>query len=253
LPRQTPFAITGFSFGGMVAGHIATLLEGRITASSWSAPAASRRRAARSQSCASSCAEMPARTLAAEARRKSEILMFHDPAKVDAWRSIMQILNTTRPGRGSRDMGQAFKLSEVLPRVKTPLIGSGRVRFDHLPPHPERIRSVPSASAGFRDELDPGAGHWVAYEAADAFIRSCWGSQAMKTKSPRSPTRSIACRPSCPQVGDDGMTSSVPDRRRRAIAVPLRQRALFPADLEAVKKGDAARSPALDDCSMSER
>ena len=41
LPKDKPFAITGFSFGGMVAGHIATLFEDRTRAASCSsAPAA---------------------------------------------------------------------------------------------------------------------------------------------------------------------------------------------------------------------
>ena len=41
LPKDKQFAITGFSFGGMVAGHIATLFEDRACAKSCSsAPAA---------------------------------------------------------------------------------------------------------------------------------------------------------------------------------------------------------------------
>ena len=49
--------------------------------------------------------------------------MMHDHTKVDGVAIHMQILNTTRAKTRSRDMGQAYKLSEVLPRVKTPLSG----------------------------------------------------------------------------------------------------------------------------------
>ncbi len=114
--------------------------------------------------------EMPAETLAAEARRNLEILMIHDPAKVDGVAIHMQILNTTRAKTRSRDMGLAYKLSEVLPRVKTPLTGIwGEFDSTTYPHIQERIDLFRALQPDFEMNVIPGAGHWVAYEAAEAF------------------------------------------------------------------------------------
>ena len=108
--------------------------------------------------------------LAAEARRNLEILMIHDPAKVDGVAIQMQILNTTRAKTRSREMGQAFRLSEVLPRVKTPLTGIwGEFDSTTYPHIQERIDLFRALQPGFEMNVIQDAGHWVAYEAADAF------------------------------------------------------------------------------------
>ncbi len=111
LPKDKEFSIAGFSFGGMVSGHIATLCSRTASsASRWSAPAASRPRASPARSCTSFWPRCRPRLLAAEARRNLEILMLHDPKNVDGIAIYMQILNTTRAKTRSRIMGQAFKL-----------------------------------------------------------------------------------------------------------------------------------------------
>ena len=113
---------------------------------------------------------MPAETLAAEARRNLEILMLHDPAKVDGVAIHMQIMNTTRAKTRSRDMGQAYKLSEVLPRVRTPLTGIwGEFDSTTYPHIQERIDLFRALQPDFQMHVIDGAGHWVAYEAAEAF------------------------------------------------------------------------------------
>ena len=72
----------------------------------------------------------------------------------------------------SRDMGRAYKLSEVLPRVKTPLSGIwGEFDSTTYPHIQERIDLFRALQPDFQMNVIPGAGHWVAYEAADAFNR----------------------------------------------------------------------------------
>jgi pimeloyl-ACP methyl ester carboxylesterase len=170
LPRDRPFAITGFSFGGMVAGHIATLFTDRISRIvlvGASGLRATRKPGPRLRKLLQT---MPATTLAAEARRNLEILMLHDPAKVDGVAIYMQILNTTRARTRSRDMGQAYKLSEVLPRLRTPLTGIwGEFDSTTYPHIQERIDLFRAQQPGFQMNVIEGAGHWVAFEAADAF------------------------------------------------------------------------------------
>jgi pimeloyl-ACP methyl ester carboxylesterase len=116
--------------------------------------------------------EMPAALLAAEARRNLELLMLHDPANVDGVAIHMQIMNTTRARTRSRDMGIAGALSKVLPQVKTPLTGIWGERDSTTYPYiQERIDIFRGVQPDFQMHLIPGAGHWVAYEAADAFNR----------------------------------------------------------------------------------
>ncbi len=170
LPRHQPFAIAGFSFGGMVSGHIATLFEDRLTRIALVGAGGLKATRKPGPKLHKLLPEMPPKTLAEEARRNLEILMLHDPKKVDGVAIHMQILNTTRARTRSRIMGQAFKLSEVLPRVKTPLTGIwGEFDSTTYPHIQERIDLFRALQPDFEMNVIPGAGHWVAYEAADAF------------------------------------------------------------------------------------
>jgi pimeloyl-ACP methyl ester carboxylesterase len=114
--------------------------------------------------------EMPAETLAQEARRNLEILMLHDPKNVDGIAIHMQIMNTTRAKTRSRDMGIAGALSNVLPQVRTPLTGIwGEFDSTTYPYIQQRIDLFHALQPDFEMNVIPGAGHWVAYEAAEAF------------------------------------------------------------------------------------
>ncbi len=170
LPRDRQFAIAGFSFGGMVAGHIATLFEDRLRKIAFVGAGGLRATRKPGPKLRKLLADMPPETLVAEARRNLEILMFHDPARIDGVAIHMQILNTTRAKTRSRDMGQAFKLSEILPRVKAPYTGLwGEFDSTTYPHIQERIDLFRALKPDFEMNVIPGAGHWVAYEAAEAF------------------------------------------------------------------------------------
>ena len=170
LPRDREFAITGFSFGGMVSGHLSTLMHERIkriVLVGAGGLKATRKPTAKLHKLVP---EMPPQVLADEARRNLELLMLHDPKNVDGVAMYMQILNTTRAKTRSRDMGQAYKLSEVLPRVKTPLSGIwGEFDSTTYPHIQERIDLFRALQPDFVMNVIPEAGHWVAYEAAEAF------------------------------------------------------------------------------------
>ena len=170
LPRDQPFALTGFSFGGMVAGHIATLFTARIRRIVFVGAGGLKATRKPGPKLHKLLPDMPPETLAAEARRNLEILMLHDPAKVDGVAIHMQILNTTRAKTRSREMGQAFRLSEVLPRIRTPMTGIwGEFDSTTYPFIQERIDLFRAVQPDFEMNVIPGAGHWVAYEAAEAF------------------------------------------------------------------------------------
>ena len=170
LPKDMSFAITGFSFGGMVSGHLSTLMNERIRRIVLVGAGGLKATRKPTEKLHKLLASMPAETLATESRRNLELLMLHDPKNVDGVAIYMQILNTTRAKTRSRDMGIAGALSNVLPKVRTPLTGIwGEFDSTTYPYIQERIDLFRAIQPDFEMNLIPGAGHWVAYEAADAF------------------------------------------------------------------------------------
>jgi pimeloyl-ACP methyl ester carboxylesterase len=170
LPKDQPFRLTGFSFGGMVSGHLATLMPERIERIVLVGAGGLKATRKPGPKLHKLLPEMPAQTLADEARRNLEILMLHDQTKVDGVAIHMQILNTTRARTRSRDMGIAGALSNVLPEVRTPLTGIwGEFDSTTYPYIQERIDLFRALQPAFEMNVIAGAGHWVAYEAAGAF------------------------------------------------------------------------------------
>jgi pimeloyl-ACP methyl ester carboxylesterase len=170
VPKDKSFFLTGFSFGGMVSGHLSTLMPDRIRRIVLVGAGGLKATRKPGPKLHKLLPEMPAQTLADEARRNLEILMLHDPKNVDGVAIHMQILNTTRAKTRSRDMGIAGALSNVLPKVKTPLTGIwGEFDSTTYPYIQERIDLFRALQPDFEMNVIPGAGHWVAYEAADAF------------------------------------------------------------------------------------
>jgi 2-hydroxy-6-oxonona-2,4-dienedioate hydrolase len=172
LPKDREFAITGFSFGAMVSGHLSTLMGDRVRRIAMVGAGGLKATRKPTEKLHKLLPTMAPQVLADEARRNLELLMLHDPKNVDGVAIYMQILNTTRAKTRSRDMGIAGALSKVLPEVKTPLTGIwGEFDSTTYPYIQERIDIFRSVQPDFQMNLIPGAGHWVAYEAADAFNR----------------------------------------------------------------------------------
>ena len=156
----------------MVSGHLATLILERIRRIVLVGAGGLKATRKPTEPLRKLLPEMPAALLAAEARRNLELLMLRDPANVDGVAIYMQIMNTTRARTRSRDMGIAGALSKVLPQVKTPLAGIwGELDSTTYPYIQERIDIFRRVQPDFQMHLIPGAGHWVAYEAAEAFNR----------------------------------------------------------------------------------
>src|SRR5476649_109724 len=170
LPKDTQFFLTGFSFGGMVSGHLATLMPERIRRIVFVGAGGLKATRKPTEKLHKLLETMPPQVLADEARRNLELLMLHDPKNIDGVAIYMQIMNTTRARTRSRDMGIAGRLSEVLPRVKTPLTGiCGEFDSTTYPYIQERIDLFRAVQPDFQMNLIAGAGHWVSYEAAGAF------------------------------------------------------------------------------------
>jgi pimeloyl-ACP methyl ester carboxylesterase len=170
LPRDARYDICGFSFGGMVGGHVSTLRDERLRSVTLVGPGGFRlRRQARGE-LTRLARDMPADRLAAEARRNLELLMFADPAQIDGVAIHMQILNTTRARTKSRFMSKAGVLSDCLPKITTRLNAIwGEFDSTAYPYMDERETLLRGHQPDIDLQYIAGAGHWVAYERAAEF------------------------------------------------------------------------------------
>ena len=108
--------------------------------------------------------------LAALHRRNLEILMLADPANVDDVALHMQVTNTARAVVKSRYISRGTTLRDLLPELQTRLQGIWGERDSTTYPHTkERVDLLRSIQPDAPFRVIPGAGHWVMYEATDAF------------------------------------------------------------------------------------
>ena len=169
LSRDAAPHIAGFSFGGVLGGHVAAQLGDRLRALTLVGsnglglvrqPTALQR--------------VPAGVSAEEAlavhRRNLGALMIADPAKIDELAVYIQSQNAPRGRVRSRRFSRADTLARALPLVKARLDGIWGARDATAYPHlDERARVLRSFQPGARFEVIAGAGHWVQYEAAERF------------------------------------------------------------------------------------
>jgi pimeloyl-ACP methyl ester carboxylesterase len=170
LPRGQRFDICGFSFGGMVGGHVSTLLDDQLRSVTLVGPGGFRLRRQPRGALTKLTRDMPAERLAAEARRNLELLMFADPSGVDGVAIHMQILNSTRARTKSRAMSAAGVLSDCLPTIRTHLNAIwGEFDSTAYPYFEERETLLRGHQPGIDLRYIAGGGHWVAYERAAEF------------------------------------------------------------------------------------
>lgn len=171
VPATETYHVTGFSFGGVCGGHVAAQSGARCASLTLVGsnglgltrpeigPMASWRKITD-----------PAE-LAAAHRQNLGILMIADPAKIDDLAIHLQTTNTRRTFIKSRPISLTATLREALARVTAPINGIWGERdatVGTMAERPALLDSIqPGAAKRFR--VIPGAGHWVAFEAADAF------------------------------------------------------------------------------------
>jgi pimeloyl-ACP methyl ester carboxylesterase len=169
LPSDTPFHLAGFSFGGILGGHIAALWSERVRAFTVVGsnglglvrqPTELRRIVPGTP---------PAEALAV-ARHNVGALMIADPRRIDPLAIHIQATNAPRGRVRSRRFSRADTLLQVLPSIRARLDGIWGGRDATAYPHlDERGRVLRAAQPGARFEIVDGAGHWVQYEAAERF------------------------------------------------------------------------------------
>jgi 2-hydroxy-6-oxonona-2,4-dienedioate hydrolase len=169
FPEFTGLHIAGFSFGGVLGGHVAAQLEDRvrtftIVGSNGLGLVRQPTELRRLPEGASGSEAL------AVARHNLAALMIADPAKIDELAVYIQAQNAPRGRVKSRRFSRADTLARALPLIKARIDGIWGERDATAYPYvDDRARALRNVQPDARFEVIPGAGHWVQYEAADKF------------------------------------------------------------------------------------
>jgi 2-hydroxy-6-oxonona-2,4-dienedioate hydrolase len=169
LPGRERFHLAGFSFGGVLGGHVAALLGEQVhgfTIVGSNGLGLPRQPTELERQKPGGTVE----ELLAIAKHNLGVLMIADKDKIDDLAVYIQYMNAPRGRVRSRRFSRTDTLIRALPRVTAQLSGIWGGRDAGAYPYlDERKRVLDEIQPGLRFEIIPGAGHWVAYEAADRF------------------------------------------------------------------------------------
>jgi 2-hydroxy-6-oxonona-2,4-dienedioate hydrolase len=171
LPKGEKPHLAGFSFGGVIGGVVAAQLGDRLKAFT----------VVGSNGMGLERSPTPLERVAPDATEEQEFathrynlnqLMIHDSAKIDELALWLQKTNHAHARMRSRRFSRSGALVEALPKIKGRLDGIWGERDATAYPHvDERRRILQGMRPGARFTVVPAAGHWVQFEAADAFNR----------------------------------------------------------------------------------
>jgi 2-hydroxy-6-oxonona-2,4-dienedioate hydrolase len=173
VPGAAPFHLVGFSFGAMLGSFVAAMRGAQLRSMTLVGSASMGLRRAPMQPMRPMRRGMSAGEIAALQRDNLAILMFADKNRIDDLAVHLQGENVARARVKSRVFAPQNLLGPVLPRIAAPLGGIWGER--DITAHPwvedrrDMLRRV-QPDAFFA--IIPGAGHWVMYEAAEAFDRA---------------------------------------------------------------------------------
>jgi pimeloyl-ACP methyl ester carboxylesterase len=170
FPVSARLSLAGFSFGGQIAGLTAARMGDRIRSLTLIGVAALGLRADPREPFEKVRIGMSAKEIAAVYRQNLAVLMFADPANIDALAVHLQAQNIKRARFRSRPFAATDTLARALADVTAPLKTIWGTRDIIARPSLEaRLDILRRHHPELQVRLIDGAGHWVAYEAADRF------------------------------------------------------------------------------------
>lgn len=169
FPKRLDLHIAGFSFGGVLGGHVAGQLGDRVR--TFTIVGSNGLGLVRQPTDLRRVADGASNAeILAVARHNLAALMIADRSKIDELAVYIQSQNAPRGRVKSRRFSRADTLARALPAVKARLDGIWGERDATAYPYlDERARALRAVQPGARFEVIPAAGHWVQYEAADRF------------------------------------------------------------------------------------
>ena len=169
VPGGERVHLAGFSFGGVLGGHVAAQLGDRVRGFT----------VVGSNGLGLERSPTPLRRVAPGADEAEEFathrynlsqLMIADPDKIDELALYLQKTNHARARMRSRRFSRSGALIEALPRITARLDGIWGERDATAYPHlQERAQILRGVQPNARFAVVPGAGHWVQFEAPDQF------------------------------------------------------------------------------------
>ncbi|MBV9375293.1 MAG: alpha/beta fold hydrolase [Alphaproteobacteria bacterium] len=169
FPTRGGLHIAGFSFGGVLGGHVAAQLGDRVRR--FTIVGSNGLGLVRQPTALRRLPEGASETEALDvARQNLAALMIADPSKIDELAIYIQAENAPRGRIKSRRFSRADTLARALPLINARIDGIWGERDATAYPHlDDRARALRNIQPDVRFEVIPGAGHWVQYEAADRF------------------------------------------------------------------------------------
>jgi pimeloyl-ACP methyl ester carboxylesterase len=170
FPETQRLRMVGFSFGGQIAGLSAARLGGRVSSLTLVGVAALGLRADPREPFAKVRTGMSAEEIAGVYHQNLRVLMFADPANIDALAVHLQAQNIKRARFRSRPFAATDNLARALADVSARVSTIWGTRDIIARPSLEaRLDILRRHHPNLEVRLIEGAGHWVAYEAADRF------------------------------------------------------------------------------------
>lgn len=168
----TPIDLVGFSFGAMIAGHVAALL-GTSVRSLTLVGAGALGTPRGEPKLAKWHNDMPPAELRRVHHTNLSLIMIADAAKIDELALLLQQENTQLARLKSRGLSGNDALARALRRSAPKKLHAVWGEMDQSAGGsiPERVAILRSIRPDVQVRLIPGAGHWVAYEDAESFNR----------------------------------------------------------------------------------
>ena len=162
------YDLAGFSFGANIGTHLAAIEGGHVR--SHTIIGAASLGFARQPVELLKIRDKTGEARVATHRLNLNALMLKDPAAIDDEAVRIQDWNTVHARLRSRGFASGASLKDQLPHVRAPMRAIWG-EFDQVAwPHiPDRLAMLHAARPELISEVIPGAGHWVMYEAPDAF------------------------------------------------------------------------------------
>jgi 2-hydroxy-6-oxonona-2,4-dienedioate hydrolase len=170
IGRDTPCDLVGFSFGGVMAGLVASLRHAvwslTLVGSGGLGVIRGAKPLQRVRDKAGASRD--------EAHRANlHALMIADPARIDRQAIAIQDWNSRHARLDSRPIGSSDLLLPALPKVDAPIIGIWGARDHAMQSEPHRAEAALRAVRPDTDfRVIPDAGHWVAYETPGLFVET---------------------------------------------------------------------------------
>lgn len=171
-PDET-FSIVGFSFGGLIGGHVALQRRARLKRYVMVGPGGLGLKRGDPPQLVK-WHKLPAGPERDAGHRQNlEMLMFADPGTVDPVSLHLQAENARRGRTKSRPLSRTDSLARAIRQLGAPIAGIWGARdVSHSPYLELRRELLREVQPDAPYVVIEGAGHWVAYEAADRFNES---------------------------------------------------------------------------------